>query len=56
LVVICMPITTHKLCCDIYVSCCNRVTLMHLFLGFVLQLVGNTATPIMSCIILRVLQ
>jgi hypothetical protein len=23
---------------------------MHLFLGFVLQLVGNIATPIISCI------
>ena len=49
-VVICVPITTHKLCCDIYFLCCNRVTLMQPFLGFVLQLVGNSATPFRSCI------
>ena len=49
-VVICVPITTHKLCCDIYFLCCNRVTLMQPFLGFVLQLVGNSATSFLSCI------
>ena len=49
-VVIYVPITTHKLCCDIYFLCCNRVTLMQPFLGFVLQLVGNSATSFLSCI------
>jgi hypothetical protein len=49
LVVICIPVTTYKLCCDIYVPCCNRVTLMHLFLELLLQLVGHTATLIMCC-------
>ena len=49
-VVICVPITTHKLCCNIYFLCCNRVMLMQPFLSFVLQLVGNTATPFLSCI------
>ena len=49
-VVICMPITTHKLCCDIYFLCCNRVTLMQSFLGFVLQLVVNSVTSFLSCI------
>jgi len=52
LVVICVHIATLKLCCDIYFFCCNKVTLRHPILGFVLQLVWRTATTILSCIII----
>ena len=56
LVVICVRITTHKLCCDIFALCCNRVMLMHPFLGLMLQLVGFTVTPNLSCTSISLLQ
>ena len=49
LVVIYVHIATLKLCCNIYFFLAT-MSLMHPFLGFVLQLVWRTATTILSCI------
>jgi hypothetical protein len=50
LVAICASIATQNLCCIIYFFGCNRLTLMHPFLGFPLHFVGNNATPLLCCI------
>jgi hypothetical protein len=50
LVAICVSIATQNLSCIIYLFGCNMLTLMHPFLGFLLHLLGNNATPILCCI------